>query len=151
MRDWKSMDEILDFAIGEEEGAARFYQGLAESIQRPNLRQLFLDFAQEEMGHKAKLIEVKAGQSTLSSKDNVEDLKVCDYLVEVEPHSSMNYQQALVVAMKKEKAAFKLYTDLASVVQDKELRQTFLALAQEEAKHKLRFELEYDQSILSEN
>ena len=32
-----------------------------------------------------------------------------------------------------------------------DLKQTFLGLAQEEAKHKLRFEVEYDDVILAEN
>jgi rubrerythrin len=53
--------------------------------------------------------------------------------------------------MKKEKAAFKLYTDLATSVSDENLRSVFKMLAQEEAKHKLRFEIEYDENILSEN
>ncbi|CAK0779854.1 hypothetical protein CCP3SC15_6990002 [Gammaproteobacteria bacterium] len=55
------------------------------------------------------------------------------------------------MAMKKEKAAFKLYTDLAASTDDVGVRNTLLALAQEEAKHKLRFEIEYDDQILVEN
>ena len=53
--------------------------------------------------------------------------------------------------MKKEKAAFKLYTDLSEKAGDESLRSFFLALAQEEAKHKLSFELEYDDYVLTEN
>jgi len=53
--------------------------------------------------------------------------------------------------MKKEKAAFKLYTDLAAAVSSADLKNTFLSLAQEEAKHKLRFEVEYDNEIMGEN
>ena len=53
--------------------------------------------------------------------------------------------------MKQEKAAFKLYSDLAEAAEDEGVRNTFLALAQEEAKHKLRFETEYDEHILSGN
>jgi rubrerythrin len=53
--------------------------------------------------------------------------------------------------MKEEKAAFRLYTDLAERTPDPAIRQTFLSLAQEEAKHKLRFEIEYDDYILKEN
>ena len=53
--------------------------------------------------------------------------------------------------MKQEKAAFKLYTDLAVVAPDEDLRDLLLSLAQEEAKHKLRFEVEYDDQILTEN
>ena len=59
----------------------------------------------------------------------------------------MDYQQALIVAMKQEKAAYKLYSDLAAKVTFEGLRNTFLMLAQEEAKHKLHFEVEYDELI----
>jgi hypothetical protein len=38
----------------------------------------------------------------------VGDLKVADYLVDVEPDSALDYQQALIVAMKREDAAFKM-------------------------------------------
>lgn len=79
------------------------------------------------------------------------DLKLSDYLVDVEPEKGMDYQKALVLAMKKEKKAFKMYTDLAASADDEGLEQTFLALAQEEAKHKLRFEIEYDNFVMTEN
>ncbi len=56
-----------------------------------------------------------------------------------------------VLAMKKEKAAFRLYLDLAAQVQSEDQKTLFLALAEEEARHKLRFELEYDKVVLREN
>jgi rubrerythrin len=56
----------------------------------------------------------------------------------------MNYAELLVVGMKKEETSRKLYADLAAIVQRQELKDIFLKLAQEEAKHKLRFEFEYD-------
>ena len=62
----------------------------------------------------------------------------------------MSFQDALVLAMKREKKAFKLYHDLSEIAPN-DLKDTFLALAQEEAKHKLRIELEYDNVILTEN
>ena len=56
----------------------------------------------------------------------------------------MSYVELLVVGMKKEEKSRKLYSDLASIAQKQELKDMFLKLAQEEAEHKLRFELEYD-------
>ena len=50
-----------------------------------------------------------------------------------------------------EKAAFRFYTDLASATDDPALTATLLGLAQEEAKHKLRFEVQYDDEVLKEN
>ena len=55
------------------------------------------------------------------------------------------------MAMKAEKAAFKLYNDLAEATDDENLRSVFLSLAQEEAKHKLRFEIEYDDRVFQDN
>jgi rubrerythrin len=60
----------------------------------------------------------------------------------------MTYAEALILAMKKEKAAYRLYTDLAGVAEAEELTNLFLSLAAEEAKHKLRFEIEYDDHVL---
>lgn len=151
MIQWNKIDEILDFAISEEEAAAEFYAGLAERAEHPSMREVFEGFAREEQGHKASLLAVKAGDIVVRAKGDVLDLKIGDYLVDVEPSPDMGYQDALIVAMKKEKAAFKLYQDLAAIVQDEKVKAVFLALAQEEAKHKLRFEVEYDEVVLKED
>ncbi len=148
MANLQSVDEILDFAIKNEEDAAQFYTELADKVKKQWMKKIFLEFAQEEKGHKAKLLAVKSGNLKMTFKDTVLDLKIGDYLVEGEASSDMDYQDALIIAMKAEKAAFKLYSDLAETTNDEELKQTLLALAQEEAKHKLRFELEYDDRIL---
>ena len=63
----------------------------------------------------------------------------------------MELQDALIVAMKAEKAAFKLYSDLAEAAGDANTRNLFQSLAQEEARHKLRFEIEYDNYVYKEN
>lgn len=151
MNQWKSVDEILDFAISNEEQAVQFYTDLAGTMGRPWMKEIFLNFAKEEAGHKKKLMDIKAGKRFAPSSQKIADLKIGDYLVDVEPSDKMDYQQALILAMKKEKKAFKLYTDLASSSEDDDMEQTFLSLAQEEAKHKLRFELEYDDYIMTEN
>jgi len=53
--------------------------------------------------------------------------------------------------MQREKASFNLYNNLAAIADDEDLRSTFLALAQEEARHKLRLETIYDEQILTED
>ena len=106
---------------------------------------------EEELGHKKKLEAIKAGKRLVPSAEKVTDLKLAEYVVDVDPDAELNYQNALILAMKREKSSFKLYTDLAAAAESEDLKQTFLALAQEEAKHKLRFEIEYDDVILKEN
>jgi len=147
----QGMDEILDFAIAREQEAHDFYVGLAGKMDRPEMRDVFLQFSREELGHKAKLEAVKAGKKLQLSAAKVMNLKIAEYVVDVPVDDELDYQRALVVAMKREKVAFKLYTDLAATAESPELRDMLLGLAQEEARHKLRFELEYDEYFMTEN
>ena len=71
--------------------------------------------------------------------------------MDVEAKPNLSYQEALTLAMKAEKNAYRMYQGLASSTDDPNLQATFLGLAQEEAKHKLRFEIEYDDHFLKEN
>lgn len=112
---------------------------------------MFKEFARQEKGHKAKLEGIKAGRRLMPSAEKVLDLKIADYVVKVQESPDIGYQDALILAMQREKASFKLYSDLAMAAESDDLRQTFEALAQEEAKHKLRIEIEYDSRILGDN
>ena len=150
MREFGSIDEVLEFAIDREIEANQLYMDLAAQSQNVTMRKVFEDFAKEELGHKAKLQTMKANKITAPA-EKVTDLKIADYVVDVKPGPDMDYQDALILAMKKEKASFHLYTDLAEAVENDAQRQTLLSLAQEEAKHKLRFEIEYDDEILKED
>ncbi len=150
MKSWISSERILDFAIAEEEDAVRFYTELAEKAVHSAMKRDFLLFAEEERGHRAKLIAVKEGKKLQSADEEVLDLKISDYTVDVSTDNIESYEDALVVAMKKEKAAYKLYTKLSGIVDSEDEKNLFKALAQEEAKHKLRFEIEYD-DMLKEN
>ena len=111
------------------------------------MHKVFEDFAKEELGHKAKLEAMKKSKAvTLATV--VPNLKIADYVVCAEPTPNVDYKDALILAMQKEKASFHLYTDLAEVVENENQKNLFLSLAQEEARHKLRFEIEYD-NVLS--
>jgi rubrerythrin len=124
---------------------------LAQEMERPAMREVFEGFAREEKGHKAKLEAMKQGKIPAFKSEQVTDLKMADYVVDVEATPNLGYEDALILAMKKEKAAFKLYTHLAQATDDASLQNVFRGLAQEEAKHKLRFEIEYDEYVMSEN
>ena len=150
--EFKTLNDILDFAISEEQKAADFYTALAEKMEQQEMKDTFEQYALEEIGHRAKLEAIKNGKDFHFYEEKIADLKIADYLVEVDMEkTNITYQEALTIAMKKEKAAFKLYNDLAATASDEASRDLLLMLAQEEAKHKLRFEVEYDNNILTEN
>jgi rubrerythrin len=139
-----TIDQILDYAISNEEKAAALYHELAGKVERPGMREAFLHFAKEEEGHKARLLKIKQGEIPAVAEEKIADLGITEILDEPETAPNMTYQEALLFAMKAEKAAFTLYTKLAEMTSDAGLQRVFRGLAQEEAKHKLRFEIEYD-------
>ena len=143
-----TIEKILDYAISNEEKAAALYYELAEKVERPGMREAFLHFAKEEEGHKARLLKIKEGQMPAVIEEKVANLGITESLDEPKTAPNMTYQEALLFAMKAEKAAFVLYTKLAEATSDAGLQRVFRGLAQEEAKHKLRFEIEYDDHIL---
>ena len=138
-----SINDILDFAIGQENEAHDFYMGLARRVHDPDLRDVIKGFAVDELQHGIRLQAIQAGE-TAFDEDEVGSLNVAETVQDVEPAPEMSYTDLLVIAMKKEKAAFRLYTNLASITKQQEFRDTLLNLAQEEAQHKLRLEIEYD-------
>jgi rubrerythrin len=151
MKQFKITDDILDFAIENEIEAYNFYTGLSAKMENPEIKQVFLDFAAEEQNHRKLLENVKKGHTFNVGIEKITDLKIADYVVDVKPTPNMDYPSALILAMKKEKKSFMLYTALANLADDPTSKQLFLSLAQQEAKHKLRFELEYDQVVLKED
>jgi len=151
MQNFNSIDEILDFAIKNEQNAVDFYNDLSHTARSADMKTVFEQFAREEMGHKAKLMKIKEEGVVSLGEARVLDLHLADYTVKAEAKDSMTYEEALVLAMKREKAAFRLYSKLASGAPNLELKKLFEGLAMEESKHKLRFEIEYDEYVLREN
>lgn len=146
-----TVDEILDFAIEQEQQAADFYEDVASRAETADMKQMLMDFHDEEKHHKKILQDVKSGEHELTPEQEILDLKITDYLVEVEFSENISYQDALIVAMKKERAAYQLYTDMAEKIPESHLKDVLIGLAKEEEKHKLFFETEYDERVLTDN
>jgi rubrerythrin len=151
MKEFKHADEILVFAIEQEQKAVDFYTGLAKEAHSEEMKKVFLEFAGEEIRHKQRLTRIREEGVFTLPKQQVADLKIGDYIVDVKASGKLSYEEALVLAMKREKSAFRLYTNLAERAPNDELKNIFESLAMEESRHKLRFEVEYDEYVLREN
>lgn len=152
MGEFDSIDEILEFAIAREVEANRFYTDLAGRVENPAMRELILEFAEEELEHKAKLeLEVMKEGSVVREVEKTADFRTADYMVDAELRPDMDYRDLLILAMEKEKRSLRLYVDLAAIIEDEDSREVLLSLAEEEAKHKAQFEIEYDEMALKEN
>lgn len=138
-------DEILEFAIAREVEANNFYVALAERVANPEIRKIFEDLAEEELEHKAKLeLEVMKTGKVLPVPEKV-TIPEHDYIVSDDQSLlDMDYKDILMLGMEKEEASFRTYVNLVAQAKDVECSELLLALAEEEVKHKIRFETEYD-------
>lgn len=141
-----SIDEILEFAIGKEKEAVTFYNDLSKKETITSLKETFKELAQEEAKHVKLLTGISKNQTVIDTYEveEISDLKISDYLVETEYVEGMPMEDILVLAMKREEMAVKLYRDLAEKSEDPESKKLFRLLAQEESQHKLTFEKMYD-------
>ncbi len=146
---FQNVDEILEYAIGKEKEAVTFYTDLKEKASSKSLKETFHNLAQEEANHVKLLTKISKNQEVIASykEEKVKDLKISDYMVEKEYEEGMPMQDILVLAMKREEAAVKLYKDLVERSENDESAKLFKLLAQEEAEHKYTFEKMYDDTL----
>jgi rubrerythrin len=144
MKDFEVEKDILKFAIDREVQANRFYIALAQRMADPEMREVFEILAAEELQHKQKLeLEViKTGR--VVARDTDENRFEVYPETEDELVLHMDYKSALAIAIDKEDASFRLYADWMVTADDDAQREMLLSLAEEEAKHKARLEIEYD-------
>ena len=140
---YKSVDELLDAAIMREIQAQELYIKMALMVKNPWMRKVLEGFAQKEVQHRVKLEAVMAGKIRLEQKE-VGDLDIDEALEGIKPHTNMSYSELLAYSIKKEHCAHQFYNTMASIFSEPELKGMFLRLAQEEANHKRRLEIEYD-------
>lgn len=139
-----SVGEVLGFAISGEIKAQELYARMAAMVENPWLQEAINDIAQDERKHQAKLEAIRAGRAAMRPR-KTEDLGLADTLDDVEPSPDMTYPELLAFAIKKEDAANRLYGTLATAFAKPELQYIFRKLADQEAEHKRRFEIQYEQ------
>ncbi len=145
-----ALDKFLDFACEKEEEAAHFYITCADLTDRIQMKNVFLEMAEEEKKHAEMIKNLDSVNIESLNIKEVQDLKIGDYLVEEEFRKDMTYQELLILAIKREEKAFKMYMEL-SERGDSQMKKLFLFLANEESRHKNRLELEYDDVYLKNN
>ena len=143
---FKSIDEIIEYAIEKEKEAAEFYENLSRKEPFAGSRDMFGEFAAEERKHQAMLENFSTDKEKISAYQYkwIPDMKRSDYMVDLTYEPGMDYADVLRLAMKKEEKALKLYNDLAKKTDDEASIQVFKMLSQEEAKHKQFLETMYD-------
>lgn len=150
--EFETIEEAIRFAIQKEEASAQFYHDIAERMEYPATKIIFGVLSQNELQHKSSLeMELmKIGRTVMQQPCTVSDLPDTAYVEVDEEASKMTFLDALQVAIRKERASFILYASLMAQTADPELRQILLELSEEEMRHLIQFENEYN-GIISKN
>ena len=143
------VNDVIDFAIEKEEKAMQFYQECAERAKNPGIKEFFREMVAEEQGHRDMLKNLDSLNLDSVKLEQVENLKISDYLVDVPFTENVSYQEALIVAMKKEEKAMAFYGGWKDKCMNEKASKLFQVLENEEEKHKQKLEKLYDEDILS--
>ena len=142
---------IIDFAVDREKEAVEFYKDLQSKAKFDEMKEMLKDLETMERGHITFLEKVREKGMEKVEVDEVHDLAISDYMVAVEPKPDMDYQDILIIAMKREQKSKELYEELAKRFAGSEVEKILLKIAADETEHKLRFEKLYDEFVLKEN
>jgi len=145
--DLSNFQEVITFATRKEADAATLYETYANKVSNPGIKKMFEELTKEELKHKAILEGVTEQKVEEYGLTTVPDLKISDYSQEQQFKPDMNFQEALLLAIKREENSLNLYNNLIKSTDNPQLQKLFQTLAQEEAKHKLRLETEYDEHV----
>lgn len=148
MMQFENLEEIIDFAIEKEKEAAAFYLDISGQERFADKKEMLKEFSAQERKHQALLEDLKAGKIGEQLKGYkfkwITDIKRSDYVDEVSYHPGMDYKDLMMLAMKREERALKLYNEMLANAQTDAQKKVFKVLCQEEAKHKLSLETIYD-------
>lgn len=139
-----SLQEIINFAIEKEQEAAEFYEQASNEASMSGAKQMLKEFSKEEQKHKQMLQNLDAKVIANYQPSKITDLKRSDYIADMEYKKGMGYREILMVAMKREEKAKKLYDELEQRSDAQDFKKIFKMLSEEESKHKLALETMYD-------
>ena len=147
----EKFNDILNYAIDRENEAAEFYKYMQDIVKFENQKELLKEYELMEESHARALKTISEFSIEAISISQVENLKISDYVVEKQPSPDMTYQDIIIIAMKREEAANRLYSQMANSISEPKIKKLFEKLAEEELKHKLHFEKIYDDEFFGEN
>ena len=137
--------EAIELAITREIDARNFYLALAERLDNPRLSKILEDLAEEEVEHRAKLeMELIKNGIVVDTARKDKSFQPSDYVMCNEAQINLDLKDILEMCIQKEDSSFRFYIDMLSHAQDKNTKETLLALIEEEIKHKSRFQSEYE-------
>lgn len=145
--EFESIHEILEFAVSKEEASVQFYKDLASKMGNSATQSLFEVFVQNEKKHiDALRLEInKLGYTVKPEEQEADSVYLWEERLELDDEAAnMDFADALMLGIQKERAAFRLYAQIIGTTRDEEFIKVLMELAEEEMRHVLQLEREYE-------
>jgi len=145
MGEMSTVGEVIALAITREIQAVEFYTGLADRAVNPAMKSMFESLGYEELRHKARLeLEMMKEGLVATTIGRLFEVDTPDDAAEAEVDPDIEYKGTLALAIQKERRSFRFYVGLAGVVAEEHMHEVLLELAEEESRHLVKFEMEYN-------
>ena len=147
MLKFESIQDIIDFAIEEEQKSIDVFTELSQKSINYKLRLLLEQLIRDEIKHKEQLQNF--GQ-TLSSFFNTELIGDFSYFKDLNKpviSADMSVSEVLTLIIEAEEVMSNFYNKLGSYCTNPEYKKIFFQIAEEEKKHKMLYEYEFSELI----
>jgi len=128
-----TIKQALNRAVAMEEQSYSLYRWAADRSGTLGSKRLLEELAMEEQSHKEKLLSLIDDEKRISdfieSHEKILDLKIVDYLTDINLSEEMDYQETLIYAGKREKDTSEYYQSLSKQFEGTEIGRFFNALA----------------------
>jgi rubrerythrin len=149
---------MLHMALKKEENAYNFYNRAQGMARLSNVRDLFQELAGEELKHKEVILgymekyQMKEGDwNPPQDAEDTDEVGYSQFLTKTKLTEETTYQDALIIALKREENSYVMFRNFYSIVKDEDLRGLFKRLMDDEIDHLKKIEAKYDKDIMSDN
>jgi rubrerythrin len=147
MAEQMTLKQVLEGAIRKEIQSQQLYADLSLRVGDEAVSDALRKMIGEEKGHQNRLEEYVRGnlKKGALSPGHVVDYKIAEMAGRQEPSPEMGLKEMFLLAANREKASHELYTVLAGIHPEGEVRTLLEQLASQELEHKHRAESLYTQ------
>ncbi len=147
----EEFNKIIDFAILREQEAVDFYVELQNHAKFKDQAQMMKDFENMERGHIIVLKNLKEKGKVFVDESKATSMKISNYVIADYDKDDLTYENIILIGIKREERAYKLYKDLANNFDDEDVKKAFNHLASQEIGHRNLFSDLYDKHVLKDN
>lgn len=144
---------LLDVAMDREIVSQSLYVAGQKRTQDPGAIQLLKELADQELHHYQWIRDFKEKGEIIAPRhsEKLADLKISEYLNEVNIAEGIGLQDVIIAALKREQHSIEFYRNMKGVMETPAGRELCDRLTHEEMHHKQKLELFYDDLIRGEN